>query len=108
MTDWREISRQARQVKTNSVSAGYLVLELDVVFWKSYIDVMKSSVIEIDPEKMSGVPVFRGTRVPIRTLLDYLEGGETIDDFLEGFPGVTRDQAIRVLEEMKEQVFACA
>lgn len=69
---------------------------------------MKSSVVEVDPEKMSGAPVFRGTRVPIQNLFDYLEGGETLDDFLKGFPSVTREQAIRMLEEMKEQALACA
>lgn len=69
---------------------------------------MKNNVIEVDPEKMSGTPVFRGTRVPIQNLFDYLEGGENLDDFLEGFPSVTREQAIRALEEMKEKVLASA
>jgi uncharacterized protein (DUF433 family) len=48
---------------------------------------------------MSGAPVFAGTRVPVQTLLDYLEGGDSIDDFLEGFPSVTRSQAVAFLEE---------
>jgi uncharacterized protein (DUF433 family) len=52
---------------------------------------------------MSGAPVFPGTRVPVQTLLDYLEG-ETIDDFLEGFPSVTRSQVIAFLEEAKNRV----
>lgn len=47
---------------------------------------------------MGGTPVFPGTRVPVQTLLDYLEGGETIDDFLEGFPSVTREQVVAFLE----------
>jgi len=51
------------------------------------------------PEIMHGVPVFRGTRVPVQTLFDYLEGGETLEDFLEGFPTVPRDLALQVLEE---------
>lgn len=55
-----------------------------------------------DPEIMHGTPVFRGTRVPIQTLFDYLEGGDTLDDFLEGFPTVKRELAIQVLEECKE------
>jgi len=59
---------------------------------------MKSDVIEIDPEKVSGAPVFAGTRVPIKNLFDYLEGGDSIEDFLDGFPPVTREQAIAVLE----------
>ena len=55
-----------------------------------------------DPEVMHGTPVFRGTRVPIQTLFDYLEGGDSLDDFLEGFPTVQRELAIQVLEESKE------
>ncbi len=50
------------------------------------------------PDVMGGTPVFPGTRVPVRTLLDYIEGGETIDDFLEGFPSVSRQQVIAFLE----------
>ncbi len=59
---------------------------------------MKNGVIEIDPRKVSGAPVFAGTRVPIKNLFDYLEGGDSLEDFLEGFPPVTREQAIKVLE----------
>jgi len=59
---------------------------------------MKNGVIEINPDKLSGTPVFAGTRVPIKNLFDYLEGGEGLEDFLEGFPPVTREQAIAVLE----------
>ena len=55
-----------------------------------------------DPEVMHGTPVFRGTRVPVKTLFDYLEHGESLDDFLEGFPTVSRELAVRVLEECKE------
>ena len=54
-----------------------------------------------DPEIMHGTPVFRGTRVPVKTLFDYLEGGETLEDFLEGFPTVSRELAIQALEEAK-------
>ena len=55
---------------------------------------------------MSGAPVFAGTRVPVQALIDYLEGGESIKDFLGGFPTVTRKQVIAFLEEAKERVFA--
>ncbi len=58
---------------------------------------MKDSVVSIDPEVMSGTPCFRGTRVPVQTLLDYIEGG--IEDFLDGFPGVSREQAMAFLRE---------
>jgi uncharacterized protein (DUF433 family) len=64
------------------------------------------SVIVQDLEIHSGEPVFRGTRVPFQTLLDYLEGGETLDDFLEHFPGVSRESAIAALEEAKALVLA--
>ena len=64
------------------------------------------SVIIQDPEILSGEPVFRGTRVPFQTLLDYLEGGETLDEFLEQFPGVSRENAIAALEEAKALVLA--
>ncbi len=68
------------------------------IFW--YNSVM-SDVIQIDPEIMGGTPVFKGTRVPVQTLFDYLEGGEPIDEFLEDFPTVTKQQALNVLEELK-------
>lgn len=55
-------------------------------------------LIEVDPEKMSGLPVFMGTRVPIAHLFEYLEGGNTLDEFLDQFPTVTREQALGVLE----------
>jgi uncharacterized protein (DUF433 family) len=55
-----------------------------------------------DPEVMSGTPVFRGTRVPVRTMFDYLEEGETLERFLTGFPTVSRELAVQALEEAKE------
>ena len=64
------------------------------------------SVIIQDPEILSGEPVFRGTRVPFQTLLDYLEAGDTLDEFLEGYPGVSREQAIAALEEAKALMLA--
>ena len=63
-----------------------------------------SKTIEINPEKLSGVPVFPGTRVPIQNLFDYIEGGETLEDFLDGFPPVSREQAIDVLELAKRSL----
>ena len=64
------------------------------------------SVIVQDPEIHSGEPVFRGTRVPFQTLLDYLEGGETLDEFLKQYPGVSRKNAIAALEEAKALILA--
>jgi uncharacterized protein (DUF433 family) len=65
---------------------------------------MSQSVICRDPEVMSGTPVFCGTRVPVQTLIEYLEAGDSIDEFLEGFPTVTRAQVIAFLEEAKEKL----
>jgi uncharacterized protein (DUF433 family) len=64
----------------------------------------ETKLIEMDPEKLGGTPVFFGTRVPIRNLFDCLEEGETLDQFLEQFPTVTRQQALLVLEESKERL----
>lgn len=57
---------------------------------------------------MGGTPVFVGTRVPVQTLLDYIESGESIDDFLAGFPSVSRDQIISFLEQAKDRLVADA
>jgi uncharacterized protein (DUF433 family) len=65
---------------------------------------MSETVVCRDPEIMGGTAVFCGTRVPVATLLDYLEAGETIDDFLDGFPSVTREQVVAFLEEAKERL----
>ncbi len=56
----------------------------------------------IDPEIMSGTPVFVGTRVPIQTLFDYIEGGDSLEDFLDDYPSVTKEAAIEVLEMAKQ------
>lgn len=69
---------------------------------------MTKPIITSSSDVMGGTPVFAGTRVPVQTLLDYLEGGETIDDFLEGFPTITRDQLIAFLEEAKSRMVATA
>jgi uncharacterized protein (DUF433 family) len=61
-----------------------------------------------DPETMHGVPVFRGTRVPVQTLFDYLEGGDRLEDFLEGLPTVSRRLALEALEEAKQLLLASA
>ncbi len=68
----------------------------------------KMSVIHVDPEIQSGTPVFAGTRVPAASLFDWLEGGATLEEFLDNFPSVTRDQAIAALEEAKARVIGSA
>ena len=63
-------------------------------------------VITKDPQILGGTPVFRGTRVPVQTLFDYLEGGESLEDFLAGFPTVSRQAALAALEEAKQLLLA--
>jgi uncharacterized protein (DUF433 family) len=66
-----------------------------------------SEVIWVDPERVSGTPCFKGTRVPVQNLLNYIEGGSTIDTFFQDYPSVTRDQVIQFLELAKEQLVEC-
>jgi uncharacterized protein (DUF433 family) len=65
---------------------------------------MQQPVIARNPDVMGGTPVFRGTRVPVQTLLDYLEAGESIDDFLDGFPSVPRAQVVAFLEQARDRL----
>jgi uncharacterized protein (DUF433 family) len=66
------------------------------------------SVVHSDPEIMGGTPVFRGTRVPFQTLIDYIEAGHPLADFLDDFPSVSREQAIAALGQAKEAVLVSA
>ena len=65
---------------------------------------MTKQIITSSPDVMGGTPVFAGTRVPVQTLIDYIKGGESIDDFLDGFPTVTKEQVIAFLEEAQLQI----
>ena len=67
---------------------------------------MKNLVVVSDPEIMHGTPCFRGTRVPFQNLIDYLEGGYSLDEFLEQFPTVSREDAIQALEDAKDSLLA--
>jgi uncharacterized protein (DUF433 family) len=67
-----------------------------------------SSIVSTSLDTMGGTPVFAGTRVPIQTLLDYLKAGESIDDFLDGFPTVSREQVVALLEEAGKQLVSTA
>jgi uncharacterized protein (DUF433 family) len=69
---------------------------------------VRSSVVHSDPEILGGTPVFVGTRVPFQNLLEYLEAGDSLDEFLDDFPSVTREQAVAALEEAKEALLANA
>jgi uncharacterized protein (DUF433 family) len=67
---------------------------------------VRKKIISSLPDVMGGTPVFAGTRVPVQTLIDYIEGGDSIDDFLEGFPTVKRELVIAFLEEAKKRMLA--
>jgi uncharacterized protein (DUF433 family) len=67
-----------------------------------------SSVVVRNPEILGGTPVFAGTRVPVKNLTDYLEGGATVDEFVDDFPSVTRAQVITFLEESRELLTAAS
>lgn len=63
-------------------------------------------IVHTDPEILGGTPIFVGTRVPVHALIDFLEGGDTIEDFLENYPGVSREQVVAFLEEASEALAA--
>jgi uncharacterized protein (DUF433 family) len=74
---------------------------------KSYNRIMPAiSVVVSDPEIMNGTPCFRGTRVPFKNLIDYLEGGHSLNQFLRQFPSISKEAAIQSLEEAKESLLA--
>jgi len=64
--------------------------------------------IWVSPQRMTGTPCFRGTRVPVQSLIDLLEGGETIDDFLKLYPSISRQQVLAVLDFANSQLLECA
>ena len=68
----------------------------------------EASAVHVDPKILGGTPVFVGTRVPVQSLFDYLEGGETLDEFLRQFPSVTRERAVIVLEMARDSLLADA
>jgi uncharacterized protein (DUF433 family) len=78
-----------------------VLLGVDVYAWTE-VAIMQQSIIVRDPEILGGIPVFRGTRVPLQNLLDYLEGGDTLNQFLQDFPSVSRESAIAALEQAKK------
>jgi len=69
---------------------------------------LPTPLISVDPGRLSGTPCFTGTRVPVQTLFDYVEGGDSLDEFLADFPNVTREHAIAVLELARKAAFAQA
>ena len=92
------MTRDARTLLTDAL----LLPEQERIELAARLHTQTSSVIASDPDVMSGAPVFKGTRVLAQTLIEYLEAGDSIDDFLEGFPSVSREQAVATLELAKE------
>jgi uncharacterized protein (DUF433 family) len=66
-----------------------------------------NDLVWIDADRLSGTPCFKGTRVPVQALIDHIEGNSTLEDFLAGFPSVTREQAIQFIELAKDNLLAC-
>ena len=82
---------------------------LPLIFAPCYVAAMKANLpIEVDPEIMSGAPVFRGTRVPVQSLFEYLEDNLSLDEFLDCFPTVQRENAVAVLEHSKSELLVHA
>ena len=76
--------------------------------YHGHMQVELRSVVHSDPEISGGTPVFRGTRVPVQSLFDYLEGGETIEQFLDQFPSVSKEQALAALDLARDSILASA
>jgi uncharacterized protein (DUF433 family) len=74
--------------------------------YNKYVEIVVKPVIVSDAEIMNGTPCFRGTRVPFKNLIDYLEGGHSLGEFLRQFPTVTREMAVQALEEAKDSLLA--
>lgn len=96
----RKAANRYPQARFSRISERFRTLTIEfncVILLQEGIE-MKSTAIHTSPDIMSGTPVFRGTRVPIKNLFDYLESGDTIENFLSDFPTVKREQVIEVLE----------
>src|ERR1700722_8085677 len=97
---------QALSRSLGRLAVKYLGAHQESRWLKGTMATMWEPVIVTDPEIMSGTPCFRGARVPFQNLIDYLEGGHPLGEFLRQFPSVTRDMAIRALEEAKDSLLA--
>jgi uncharacterized protein (DUF433 family) len=82
-------------------------LKIEIAF-KKVKSMSQVKIVTVSPDVMSGTPVFCGTRVPVQNLVDYLKAGDSIDEFLEGFPTVTREQVIAFLDQANAQIVSLA
>jgi len=87
----------------NSQALTRRAVALDSLQWET---MKEDRVIGVDPDVMNGIPCFRGTRVPFKNMIDYLEGGHSLGEFLRQFPAVTHEMATRALEEAKDSLLA--
>ena len=99
--------RRARPWGTCSRVSALLHLRLGALYWPIAMS-DKTPVVHSDPEILNGTPVFVGTRVPVHSLFDYIEGGDTLDEFLRQFTSVRREQAIAALELARESLLTRA
>ena len=100
---WRDSSRSVRLL--------VLARLADMAYFRVVTADQKSRLDEsiwVDSQRMSGAPCFRGTRVPVQSLIDFLEGGETIDEFIKLYPPITREQVVAVLDFANSQLLECA
>src|SRR5436190_11165431 len=95
-------SSMSRTLNRYSVSPELGTVEVE------FTSMTTQEVISSDPEVQGGTPVFTGTRVPVKNLIDYLEAGDSLEEFLEDFPSVTREQAVAALEIAKEALLTLA
>ena len=103
--DWWNPSADVMPIRTYKITkstATSAVTHCDASGSSGNLAFMKT-VIQVDSNILGGTPVFQGTRVPIQNLFDYIEGDETIDEFLTDFPTVTKEQVIQLLEQLKDQ-----
>jgi uncharacterized protein (DUF433 family) len=97
--------------RTESANGAYLHRSPNMAYFRVVTADQKNRLDEavwVSPLRMSGTPCFRGTRVPVQSLIDFLEGGETIDQFIKLYPAITREQVLAVLDFANSQLLECA
>jgi uncharacterized protein (DUF433 family) len=101
------LGQEKDYVRDKIGTAGCLFLDIVLCYHATEVNLMSEEIlIQRSAEILGGTPVFAGTRVPVQTLIAYLEEGDTLDEFLDDFPAVSRNHAVKVLEKMKESLLA--
>ncbi|TGO01960.1 hypothetical protein PN36_33185 [Candidatus Thiomargarita nelsonii] len=107
----RELLRRSTKVRLGFKPALQKLSQLDNITWEKnqgdgHPVKLDQPIITSSPDVMGGTPVFAGTRVPVQTFLDYIKGGDSINDFLEGFPTVSKEQVIAFIKETEEKLIS--